>query len=264
MISNSPMVQVRKDVPSGSIILNRPARRNALSTEMLLEIRQALEDLHQERRVRAVILTGTENVFSSGADLHEIHDKQQDSTVPPEEWQVQLQEFQALIELMLRYPKPILCAPNGWVVGSAWALLLASDLVVASDKARFVSAEPRRGLVAGLTAPLLCHRLGASRAAGLLLQSQVIDAAQALQIGLVHHVVEDRLVWFRSHELAKEIALLAPESIQLTKKLLNETIGEHVFTQLSIGAANTAAARTTESAREGVRAFLEKRPPKWL
>jgi enoyl-CoA hydratase/carnithine racemase len=133
--------------------------------------------------------------------------------------------------------------------GSAVALLMASDLVIASDRARIVIPETRRGLVAGLAAPLLVLRVGAARAAELLFLNQPIDAGQALAKGLVHQVVEDRLVWFRSQEWAKEIALSAPESVQLTKQLLNETIGEAVFTQLSIGAANMAA-RTTDAAKE--------------
>ena len=262
MIAPSEIVQVRKDVPSGSIILNRPDCRNAISWDVIRQLRQAFEDLHQERSVRAVILTGTTHVFSSGTDLHELNAGFSDEKAT-DLWRDFVADFLGLIEEMLRFPKPILCAVNGWVVGSAVALMLACDLVIASDRAKIVLPETRRGLVAGLAAPLLHLRVGASRAAGLLFLNQAIDAAQALNMGLVHQVVEDRLVWFRSQEWAKEIALSAPESVQLTKQLLNETIGESVFTQLSIGAANMATARTTDAAKEGVAAFLEKRPPNW-
>lgn len=262
MIAPSEIVQVRKDVPSGSIILNRPDRRNAISVEVVRHLRQAFDDLHQERSVRAVILTGTTHVFSAGTDLHELHAEFSDEK-SLELWQDYVAEFLALVEEMLRFPKPIICALNGWVVGSAAALMLASDLVIASDRAKIVLPETRRGLVAGLAAPLLHLRVGAARAAGLLFLNQSLDAGQALQMGLVHQVVEDRLVWFRAQECAKEIALSAPEAVQLTKQLLNETIAESVFTQLSIGAANMAAARTTDAAKEGVAAFLEKRPPNW-
>lgn len=262
MIAPSEIVQVRKDVPSGSIILNRPDRRNALSTETLRQLRQAFADLHQERSVRAVIVTGTTHVFSSGTDLHEMNEGFTDKQ-STQRWQEYVSEFQALIEEMLRFPKPILCALNGWAVGSAVALMLACDLVIASDRAKIVLPETRRGLVAGLATPLLHFRIGAARAANLLYLNTVLDAPQALQWGLVQQVAEDRLVWFRSQEWAQEIALSAPEAILLTKQLLNETVGEALFTQLSIGAANMATARTTESAKEGVAAFLEKRPPDW-
>jgi enoyl-CoA hydratase/carnithine racemase len=262
MIAPSEIVQVRKDVPSGSIILNRPDRRNAISWDVIRQMRQAFEDLHQERSVRAVIVTGTTHVFSAGTDLHELNEGFSDEK-STDLWRAYVDDFLSLIEEMLRFPKPIICAANGWVVGSAVALMLACDLVVASDRARIALPETRRGLIAGLAVPLLSMRVGAARAAGLLFLNQSVDAAQACSMGLVHQVVEDRLVWFHAQECAKEIAMSAPESVQLTKQLLNETIGEAVFTQLSISAANMAASRTTDAAKEGVAAFLEKRAPQW-
>jgi methylglutaconyl-CoA hydratase len=143
-------------------------------------------------------------------------------------------------------------------------LMLASDLVVAAPTARFGLPEPRRGLVAGIVSPLLVFRIGASHAANLLLTARTIEAAEAQRIGLYHEIVPEELVWARAHELAGQIAESAPEAIQLTKKMLNETIGEHLSTLLSAGAAASATARTTEAAREGLAAFLEKRPPRWL
>lgn len=262
MVGSSEILQVRKDVPSGSIILNRPDRRNAISRETIAHLRQAFDDFHQERSVRAVILTGTTNVFSAGTDLHEMNAGFSDEK-STDLWRDYVDDFLALLEEMLRFPKPIICAVNGWIVGSAVALMLASDIVLASDRARIALPETRRGLIAGLAAPLLCMRVGAARAAGLLFLNQSIDATHALSMGLIHQVVEDRLVWFRAQESVKEIAQSSPEAVQLTKRLLNETIGESVFTQLTIGAANMATARTTDAAREGVTAFLEKRTPIW-
>ncbi len=262
MVAPSEIVQVRKDVPSGSIILNRPDRRNAISQDIIRQLRQAFDDLHQERSVRAVILTGTTHVFSAGTDLHELNEGFSDEK-SADLWQDYVADLLSLIEEMLRFPKPIICAVNGWAVGSAVALMLASDIVIASDRARIALPETRRGLIAGLAAPLMCLRVGAARAAGLLFLNQSLDATQALNMGLVHQVVEDRLVWFRSQEWAKEIAQSSPQSVQLTKQLLNETIGESVFTQLSIGADNMAAARTNDADKEGVSAFLEKRIPNW-
>jgi enoyl-CoA hydratase/carnithine racemase len=209
-----------------------------------------------------VILTGTGNVFSAGTDLHELHEGFSDEHAM-EVWRDYVDQMLGLIEEMLRFPKPIICSLNGWAVGSAVALMLASDLVIASDRTRIVLPESRRGLVAGLAAPLLHARIGSSRATSLLFLNTVLDAQQAFAYGLAHQVVEDRLIWFRAQEYAKEIALSAPEAVQLTKQLLNESINESLFTQLSIGAANMAAARTTDAAKEGVTAFLEKRLPNW-
>src|SRR6185369_6624511 len=97
-----------------------------------------------------------------------------------------------------------------------------------------------------------------------LLTARLIDSAEAHRIGLAHEVVNADFVWARAQEIATDVATSAPESIQLTKRLLNETIGEHLGTLLTAGAADSATARTTEAAREGLAAFLEKRPPMWL
>jgi methylglutaconyl-CoA hydratase len=123
--------------------------------------------------------------------------------------------------------------------------------------------EPRRGIVAGLVAPLLTFRLGGSHAARLLLGAEPIDAVEAHRIGVYHELTGPDQVWARAHELAAQCARSAPEALQLTKKLLNETIGEQLETLLTAGAAASATARTTEAAKEGLTAFLEKREPKW-
>jgi enoyl-CoA hydratase/carnithine racemase len=93
--------------------------------------------------------------------------------------------------------------------------------------------------------------------------AEPISAAEALHVGLYHEVVAGEVVWARAQELAGQIAKGAPESVQLTKRMLNETIGEHLFIQLAAGAAASATARTTEAAAEGLAAFLEKRDPVW-
>lgn len=221
-----------------------------------------MDDILQERTVRAVILIGAGEVFSSGADLHEIHESASDSDAM-EKWHNDARAFQELIEFMLRYPKPIVAAINGPVVGSAAALILAADVVVAGENATVVMPESKRGLVSGIAAPLLAFRIGSGPATRMLLSGCEVDSAAAIQSGLFHEVVADDLVWARSQELCEEIAMGAQQSHQLTKRMMNETVGESLFTQLSIGAANTATARTTDAAKEGVAAFIEKREPDW-
>jgi methylglutaconyl-CoA hydratase len=255
-------VQIKKNLPSGTIVLNRPDKRNALSRQMMVDLAQALDDFHQERKVRAVILTGAGTAFCAGMDLLEMQEtsQQPDALL---QWHNDAVHYRELLEKMLRFPKPIIAAVNGPVVAGGAGLMLASDIVVAADSARFGLPEPRRGIVAGIVAPVLVFRIGASHAANLLLTARMIDAAEARGVGLFHEVVKQDVVWARAQELALEIAKSAPEAIQLTKRLLNETIGEHLGTLLSVGAADSATARTTDAAREGLAAFLEKREPKW-
>lgn len=141
--------------------------------------------------------------------------------------------------------------------------MLASDLVVAAPEARFGLPEPQRGIVAGIVAPLLAFRIGAGPAARLLLHSTLIEASEAHRVGLYHEIVPAAQSWVRARQIADEIARGAPAAVQLTKQLINDTIGERLVTQLAAGAAISAAARTTTEAEEGLRAFVEKREPNW-
>lgn len=256
-------VLVKKNLPSGTIVLNRPDKRNALSRQMLSDLMQALDDLHQERKVRAVILTGAGTAFCAGMDLAEMQATAQQPDAYAQ-WHQDAIAYRELIDKMLLFPKPIIAAVNGPAVAGGAGLILASDLVVATPEAKFGLPEPRRGIVAGLVAPLLVFRVGGSHAANLLLTARTIAPDESQRIGIFHEVVKNELVWARAQELAGEIAKCAPEALLLTKKMLNETIGEHLQTLLSAGAATSATARTTEAAREGLAAFLEKREPKWL
>lgn len=257
------LLQLKKHVPSGTIILNRPDKRNALSRQLLTELQQAFDDFHQERKVRAVILTGAGQAFCSGMDLGEMlaTSKQPDAHAM---WYQDAVLYKELMETMLRFPKPIIAAVNGAAVAGGAGLVLASDIVIASRTASFGLPEPLRGLVAGLVSPLLEFRVGGGCAANLLLTGDIISADEALRLRLFHELVEEHLVWARAHAVAEQCARAAPEALQLTKKMINETIGEHLGVLLSAGAAASATARTTQAAAEGLAAFLEKREPQWL
>ncbi|MEQ8791247.1 MAG: enoyl-CoA hydratase/isomerase family protein [Pirellulaceae bacterium] len=257
-----PVVQVKLHPPGGSIILNRPEKRNALTRQVMAELIQALSDLHQQRNVRAVVLTGAGTAFCAGMDLSEMRETAKSDNALSM-WHEDAVQYRELIETMLRFPKPIIAAVNGPAVAGGAGLVLASDIVVATPEARFGLPEPRRGIVAGLVAPLLAFRVGGGYAARLLLLADLISADEALRMGLYHELAAENVVWARANELAAQVAMSAAESIQLTKRMLNETIGEHLETLLGAGAAASATARTTEAAAEGLAAFLEKRQPKW-
>ena len=256
------LVRIKLHHHTGTIILNRPEQRNALDSALLADLSQAFSDLQKQRSCRVVILTGAGSAFCAGTDLAEIDAiaGQKDALV---RWQQDLMQLRDLLEKMLRFPKPIIAAVSGKTVGAGMGLLLASDLVVGASNATLALTEPRRGLVAGIVTPLLAFRAGASAAARLLLTSETIDAAEAHRLGLFHELVEEDLVWARAVEWSNECIAGAPQAVMMTKKLLNETLGEHLSTLLTAGTATSAAARTTEAAREGVTAFLEKREPDW-
>src|SRR5262245_46291728 len=177
-------VLVKKNVPSGTIVLNRPDKRNALSRQMMRDIAQALDDLHQERKVRAVIVTGAGSAFCAGMDLAEMQETSQEQDAFPQ-WHEDAVQYRELVDRMLHFPKPIIAAINGPVVAGGMGLMLASDVVVSATESKFGLPEPRRGIVAGMVAPLVVFRVGASQAANLLLTARTIDAAEAHRIGLV-------------------------------------------------------------------------------
>jgi len=251
-------LKLRKDVPSGTIVMEAADRRNALTRNAVASLQLAFEDFQREKSVRAIILTGAGNCFCAGTDLKEIQSTSRQPDAQ-QQWQADVDQQLLLLETMLRCPKPILAAVNGPALGLGVALVLACDLVIAAPQATLVLPENHRGLVPGMTAPLLAFRAGAGIAAWLTLSGGELDAAAAHTWRVVHEVVAEPLLWARSHEIAKQIAAGAHQSTLLTKKMLNEVIGESLLTQLNIGAAHTAAARTTEAAEEGVQAFLEKR-----
>jgi enoyl-CoA hydratase/carnithine racemase len=247
---------------TGTIILNRPDKRNALSRQLLAELEQALDDLHRQKSVRAVVLAGAGPAFCAGMDLSEMLETSK-SDDAQQQWNDDALVYRDLLEQMLRFPKPLIAAVNGPALAGGAGLMLACDIVVAADSATFGLPEPLRGLVAGVVSPLLAFRVGGGHAGYLLMTSAIIDAAHAQRIGLFHEVVSADHVWPRAVELAKLSARGAPEALQLTRRMLNETIGERLMTELSAGAAISATARTTEAAAEGLAAFLEKRQPKW-
>jgi len=262
MPSNAVDVKVTGDV--GTIVLNRPDRRNALTRAMLTQLSEALSDLHGQKRVRVVILTGAGSAFCAGMDVHEMHAA---ASLPDSEksqdWGDTAEAYRDVVSQMIELPKPIIASVNGPAVAGGAGLVLASDVVIATPTAQFGLPDARCGLVAGVVAPLLAFRVGGGPAARLLLTSSLYIADEALRLGIYHELIDEPRLWARSVQVAEECAAGAPEAVQLSKRLLYETIGEYLSTQLSVGAAMSATARTTEAAQEGLAAFVEKRKPEW-
>jgi enoyl-CoA hydratase/carnithine racemase len=228
----------------------------------LSELDQALDDLHLERAVRGVILTGAGTAFCAGMDLAEMlaTSRQPD---PHTRWHEDVVVYRDLLEKLLRFPKPVIAAVNGAALAGGAGLVLACDIVIAARTATFGLPEPRRGITAGVVEPLLVYRAGAGQAGYLLMTSKIIDAQDAFRRGLFHELIDSDRLWARAKEVVQDCARGAPSALQLTKRMLNETIGEYLQTLLSAGAAVSATARTTEAAAEGLKAFSEKREPCW-
>lgn len=257
-------VEVKVHDRVGTILMDRRERRNALHPQLIADLQTALGDLHQEKRVTAVVLSGAGEHFCAGIDMNvlaEIARLPAPDAFP--QWLMLWRQQVELIEQMLRFPKPIVAAVDGAAVGSGLAMALASDLIMASQRASFSAAAAHRGLVGGATAPLLSFRFGGAIAARLLIAGEAIDADEAHRLGFCPPPVPPDQIWVAATGLARRCGEAPREAVQATKRLLNESIGETLLTQLASGAADSATACTTESAIEGVRAFLEHREPEW-
>ncbi|MBL8888806.1 MAG: enoyl-CoA hydratase/isomerase family protein [Planctomycetaceae bacterium] len=255
-------IRVRVDAPGATVILDRPSACNALNRSMVGELLNVLDDLQQEKRIRAITLTGAGSYFSAGTDLREMartmEQRDQNGLLQLPVMQgfyEEVKAMQQLLEMILRLPKPVLAAVNGPALGFGAALVLACDYVLAGPDAEIGWPETRWGLAPGLSAPLLTRRVSMARATSLLCFGKSVDSATAVRWGLFDEVVANELLWALGQHKAQELSGLGPHSVSLTKRLMCETIDEQRFSQLAVGAANTAASRTTLEAIELVTAF---------
>ena len=262
MSSSIENIKIRNDRPAGTIVIHRPGQGNALNRELTRQLIQSFKDLLMESSVKAVVLTGSGDVFCAGSDLRQLQETSEQET-PFESWQSDSEDYVELIQLMLTYPKPIIAAVNGPAVGLGAALFLAADIVIASENASLWMPEARLGLSSGLTAPLLAFRANPGIASNIILSGSKVPAPQAIQFGLFHELVPFDLLWAKAFEMATQCALGARESHQMNKRMLNETLVENLMTQVSIGASEMAAARASRASQEGIAAFLDKRDPDW-
>ncbi len=256
------MITTKVTEPSATIILDRPEKCNALNRQMVSDLAIVLDDLRQSKKVRAIVIAGAGPNFCAGVDLTEWSEPAA-AEAALENWYSDTQALRDLVEQMLQLPKPIIAAVDGAALGFGMSLAIAADLIVASQRATFAIPSTKLGLVSGMAAPLIVFRHGSALASRLMIGGDQLDAAEAYRLGLVQHIVAPEQVWVRANRWAQTIAEAPAESLQLSKKLLNEMIGEQVSTFLASGAAATATSLTTEVAAEGLRAFAEKRPPQF-
>lgn len=249
-------IEVKIHEPIATILLDRPDACNALSPTVVADLMTALSDVHQERRVGAVVLAGSGPHFCAGMDLKVMG---RIAALPPDQaypqWFTLWNDFTRLLEAILRFPKPVVAAVDGAAIGGGFALALAADCVVASQRANFAVPAIQRGIASGATAALLTFRLGGAVAARMLLTGQSMNAEQAHTVGFCPPPVPSDQVWVAAKELAMATTRGPQEAVQATKRQLNEDIGEAVLTQLAAGAAASATSCTTAGAVAALQKF---------
>ncbi len=242
-----------------TLTLNRPEARNALDAALKRELLAAIRAAGRDREVRVLVLTGSGAAFCAGQDLREASGPD----APPLS-AVLRETYNPLILAMRRLDKPIVGAVNGVAAGAGLALALACDLRIAADSATFVLAFGRVGLVPDSGSTWFLPRLvGPARAAELALMGDPLTAADAERWGLVNRVVPADELAEASRAIAARLAAGAPRAMALTKRALNRSLEAGLEAQLEDEAALQGIAGRTADHREGVAAFLEKRPPRF-
>ena len=242
-----------------TLTLDRPEARNALDAALKRELLGAIRAAGRDRAVRALVLTGAGSAFCAGQDLREASGPE----APPLST-VLRQTYNPLILAMRRLDKPIVAAVNGVAAGAGLALALACDLRIAADTATFVLAFGRIGLVPDSGTTWFLPRLvGPARAAELALVGDPLAAVDAERWGLVNRVVPAAAVLDEAQALAARLAVAAPLAVALTKRALNRSLDATLEAQLDDEAALQGVAGRSADHREGVAAFLEKRPPRF-
>lgn len=238
------------------LTLNRPHKANALSTPLIIALCQHLQAAREDPDIACVVLTGSERLFSAGADISGMVDHGVEWYRDPE----RLARWQAIQD----FPKPLLAAVNGPAIGGGCELAMLCDLIVAGDNARFSQGEINIGIIPGDGGTQRLPRtLGKSLAMYMVLTGDPISAQRALQAGLVLEVVPVADTVSRAVAIGQRIAAHAPLSVQQAKRCVLAAF-EHPLAQgLAFEQQKVIELFHTEDRLEGMQAFLEKRAPKY-
>jgi len=248
-------VQLRKDAPLGWIIINRPDKLNALNTETIRALYSAFLSLRDDPEIKVVILTGSgDKAFVAGADIGELARLDQASG---KDYALEGQELTKLIE---NYRKPVIAAINGYALGGGTELALACHIRIASENAKMGQPEVKLGLIPGFGGTQRLARLvGKGIAMELVLGGKMIDAQEALAIGLVNSVVPQSDLVSTCEALAREMIANAPLALEYSIRAINEGLDKSLPEGLLLEAELFGNACSSEDSKEGTKAFLEKR-----
>src|SRR3984893_15044714 len=252
-----PVVLIEKQSPQVTIVtLNRPERRNSLTIELLNELISAVKVASDQADERVLILRGAGAAFCTGLDLKEAADQTKAHATA----EMVAKTLVTLAETRL----VTIAAVHGAAVAGGAGIMSACDFVVAAEKTKIGYPEVRRGLVAGLVMTFLRRQAGERNMRELVLGGELIDAQRAREIGLVNRVVPPNELMNEAQKFADSVLQGAPNAIAQTKRLIEELWATSVKEDVDLALKHHLHARESDEAREGIAAFSEKRPPKWV
>jgi len=263
------------DSEIATLTFNRPEKRNAISPQMIEEILAVLGEIEQGT-ARVAILTGAGRAFCSGMDLdalqalaeqsraHHLRSSGTAGMAPPSEASLEdSRRMRHMFHRVYTFPKPLIAAVNGPALAGGCGIATLCDFTLAAPEAKFGYTEVRIGFIPALVSVFLLRQIGEKAARDLLLSGRIIDAAEALRMGLITEVVPAGQLLNRARQLAAQLIENSPTSIAYTKRLLNEFSGASIDPKLELALEENARIRSTADFREGLAAFLEKRKPAW-
>jgi len=244
-----------------TVTLNRPQVRNALDLTMRQELVAALDEVEADPQARVLVLTGAGGHFCAGGDVKSMREKRPS----PADGRARVEMLNRFIVRLVNFPRPTLAMVEGFAVGAGCNLALACDLVVASESAKFGEVFAKIGLVPdGGGTYLLSRLVGLARAKELIFTADIIDAAQALRLGMINRVVPASELRTATHALAERIASGPPLALRMAKELVNRAASSDLETALNLEAFAQSVASASDDHQEGVAAFFDKRPPRFL
>lgn len=241
-----------------TIVISHPPV-NLLSSKIFGEIRESLESLQKDPAVRAAVITGEGQTFAAGADINEIL-----TITGPDQAKALLLKGRDFMDFLENSPLPLIAAVNGACIGGGLELVLACHLRLASDKARFGLPEIGLGIIPGLGGTQRLARLvGLTRAAELVLTGDLISAPVANQMGLVNAVVPEAMLLKQARGLAKKVGARSKVAVQAALRALVRGGRMEFQKGLDLEAEEFAKLSASADMKEGLKAFIEKRPPKF-
>jgi 2-(1,2-epoxy-1,2-dihydrophenyl)acetyl-CoA isomerase len=255
------LVLVEQQAGYRIITLNRPDRINAFNDAMHLALRTAIEEAEADENCRALLVTGAGKGFCAGQDLNDRLVKPGEKMPPSTSLE---QYYNPLVRKLRDLPFPVIAAVNGIAAGAGCNFALACDIVLAARSARFVQSFARIGLIPDSGGTWFLPRLvGDARARGLALLAQDLPAEKAADWGLIWRCVDDNALIYEARRICEHFSVAPTQGLALIKRALNASPGNTLDAQLDLERDLQAIAREIPDYAEGVRAFMEKRKPKF-
>jgi len=248
---------LQKEGAVAVIQINRPQKKNSLNVELRHEMEAVLKEIANDRAIKAVVLTGGEEIFCAGADISEI-----EGTASAEDAYTHAREFQILFDQLETLPQPVVAAVSGYALGGGCELALACDFRIVSETARFGLPEIKIGAFPGGGGTQRLPRLiGTAKAKEMILLGDPINAQEALAAGVVMKIVAKEKLLAEAQQLAAKLAALPRLALQASKMLINKSQEMDLTSGLEMEARTFGGIAHTHDLAEGTKAFMEKRKP---